>query len=217
MRSVIVYLAVALGLIACSFIGSDMHLWSWPRWLRVPSLIFMAGAQYLILTLLVATALALFFSVRAVIRYKDRRALYVDASRAMISLVYIPLFIVALGAYSVRKEAAFHRVAANGNELVDALSQFHHDFGRYPEALDVLVPQHITAIPNTGLIGYPTYHYRRGFNDFDEVDDSYELVVYCPSGILNFDRFIYWPPEQYPERIQSSLVVPMENWAYLSE
>lgn len=217
MRSVVVYLGVAVGLLGYLFIARDMCLWPWPSVLKFPSIVMLASSMYLVFPIVGAIPGALFFSVRGILRRKNRQALLADYSRAAISLAFIPLALAVLVWGEYRRNAAFIRAAANGDQLVDALRNYHDNCGIYPEALEELVPQYIPAIPTTGMVGYPEFIYRPGYNDFDEVDDSYELVVYCGSGILNFDRFIYWTSETYPQQIQSSWTQKIGTWAYLHE
>ncbi len=46
---------------------------------------------------------------------------------------------------------------------------------------------------------------------------GYELRIQCTSGGIDFDRFIYWPSERYPERFESSTVERIGRWAYEHE
>ncbi|MHC5539814.1 hypothetical protein ACYOEI_16465 [Singulisphaera rosea] len=100
---------------------------------------------------------------------------------------------------------------------MQALAQYRRDKGDYPEELSLLVPRYLPQIPSTQMIGYPDWIYSKGRNDLDRKPDTYELKINCPSGIFNFDWFIYWPSENYPKRIQDNGVERIRTWAYIHE
>ena len=61
------------------------------------------------------------------------------------------------------------------------------------------------------FMGEPRSHlvrngYSKDRNDIQTNSGSYELRIDCTSGGINFDRFIYWPSETYPDRIQDNRV-----------
>lgn len=45
----------------------------------------------------------------------------------------------------------------------------------------------------------------------------YELLVHCPSGPMNWDVFVYWPSESYPDTMQGGWVERIGGWAYVHE
>jgi hypothetical protein len=67
------------------------------------------------------------------------------------------------------------------------------------------------------MIAYPEFSDSKDRNDIQTNSGSYELRIDCPSGGINFDRFIYWPSETYPDRIQDNLVERIHKWAYVHE
>ena len=50
-----------------------------------------------------------------------------------------------------------------------------------------------------------------------DVVGAEDLVEQVGKGNINFDRFIYWPSEQYPNRIQGNGVERIGKWAYVHE
>ena len=48
-------------------------------------------------------------------------------------------------------------------------------------------------------------------------DSPWELRIQCPSGIINWDVFFYWPTERYPEEIYGGWVEKIGKWAYVHE
>ncbi len=67
------------------------------------------------------------------------------------------------------------------------------------------------------MIGFPEFTYAKDRNDLEIKPNQYELRIDCPSGGINFDRFIYWPGEKYPSRIQGKPVECIRGWAYMHE
>lgn len=45
----------------------------------------------------------------------------------------------------------------------------------------------------------------------------YELTVPCPLGQLNWDVFVYWPSEAYPDQMYGGWVERIGSWAYVHE
>jgi hypothetical protein len=104
-----------------------------------------------------------------------------------------------------------------GAPIIAALKQYNNDHGNYPNSLKGLIPEHLPAIPRTGLIGYPEFTYRDGYNDIVAVLDSYELRIECSSGGINFDRLVYCPSETYPPTIQGNGTELIDRWVYVHE
>jgi hypothetical protein len=45
----------------------------------------------------------------------------------------------------------------------------------------------------------------------------WELLVECPSGLMNWDVFFYWPTEKYPDSGYGGSIQKISNWAYVHE
>jgi hypothetical protein len=67
------------------------------------------------------------------------------------------------------------------------------------------------------MIAYPEFTYWKDYNDIQAKPGEYELRIDCTSGGINFDRFIYWPSEEYPDRIQGNWVERIRSWGYVHE
>jgi hypothetical protein len=118
----------------------------------------------------------------------------------------------------------FARASRRGDRICAALARFEADNRFYPDRLRELVPAYIEEIPTTGLMGYPSFYYRKG--PPDEADRArswwptmagYELGIHCSRGWVNWDRFFYWPTEEYPGRVYGGSVQPVGAWAYVHE
>jgi hypothetical protein len=69
----------------------------------------------------------------------------------------------------------------------------------------------------TGMIGYPEFTYVRDRHYVWKNPGGYELRVDCPSGFLNWDQFIYWPSERYPDELGGNGIERVRTWAYIHE
>ena len=136
---------------------------------------------------------------------------------ALSCLCFIGLWILAVGSANSLRHRAFVRASQVGDRLVQAIVQYRDHKGEYPDHLDRLVPGYLEEIPYTGMIAYPEFSYRKNRNDIQTNPGSFELRIDCTSGGINFDRFIYWPSETYPDRIQDNGVERIGKWAYVHE
>lgn len=203
--------------LAAFLLSQDMCLWSAPKFLHQPSLFILFAGDFVTIALLAAIPASVVFAVRAIMNWRDRRAMLSCLGRMAVCLLFSAAYIGGVQWTSERRTAAFARAAANGASLIDALAAYHTVNGKYPTSLNQLIPEYTSAIPWTGLIGYPEFTYHNGFNDISAVADSYELRINCSSGGINFDRFIYWPSETYPQRIQDNRTEEIGTWVYVHE
>jgi hypothetical protein len=51
----------------------------------------------------------------------------------------------------------------------------------------------------------------------DAYPSRWELRVHCSIGFLNWDMFIYWPTEDYPDGIYGGAIERIADWAYVHE
>jgi hypothetical protein len=72
------------------------------------------------------------------------------------------------------------------------------------------VPDHLPWVPGTGLPAYPKFDYRRTGGE------AFELSVFCGDG-FDFDRFVYWSSETYPDAMYGGFVQRIGKWAYVHE
>ena len=135
----------------------------------------------------------------------------------LLSACYLPL---AMGGFILGariRAAAFRDLATRSAPLVAAIHQYAADHQTPPESLDRLVPNYLREIPGTGIMAYPEYRYETG-----EVAKRYEgnpwiLRVSTPSGGINFDEFLYFPLQNYPDRGHGGSFERIGDWAYLHE
>ncbi|MBS0202119.1 MAG: hypothetical protein JSS49_04405 [Planctomycetes bacterium] len=198
-------------------IAETSCVWSAPRILGWPALALLNGSVMTTLLILIALPAALFFGVTAITRRNQPGELTARGSQALACLCFLGLSIPAIGVSLAVRSDAFERASLTGDQIVQALANYKNDLEEYPESLESLVPKYLAEIPYTGLIGYPEFEYRKDYHDIDPCPGEYELRIDCPSGGINFDRFIYWPSEVYPPRIQGNGVQRIRGWAYVHE
>ncbi len=135
----------------------------------------------------------------------------------LVCLVYVPLGIVSVAAsHSIRSEA-FHRLALRSGPLVAAIHDYTAAKGSPPESLEQLTPEFLPEIPKTGMRAYPGYRYLSGPEAARFEENPWVLFVDCTSGGINFDRFYYFPLQNYPEHGYGGGFQRMHDWAYLHE
>ncbi len=116
--------------------------------------------------------------------------------------------------YKVRMQA-FHKLADRSKPLVDAIRSFDRKYGKPPESLQALVPEFITLVPSTGMGAYPEYRYTANPTNF--LGNPWALVVFTPSGGINFDQFMYFPLTNYPTNGFGGWIERVGDWAYVHE
>ena len=204
-------------LLAGFFLSQDMCLWSAPKFLHYPSIFVLFAGGIAIFAFLAAIPFSLSFAARGLMNWRDRPTALSHLGRMVVCILFAITFVAVLRWTSMRRTAAFTRASANGAPIVAALKTYRTNNGEYPDSLQQLVPECVPALPWTGLIGYPNFTYRKGYNDISAVPDSYELRINCSSGGINFDRFIYWPSETYPKQIQGNGTELIGRWVYVHE
>ncbi len=48
-------------------------------------------------------------------------------------------------------------------------------------------------------------------------NSPWELLIYCSSGVLNWDVFFYWPTHDYPDYIYGGATERIGKWCYVHE
>ena len=113
--------------------------------------------------------------------------------------------------------AAFQRLAERSASLVQAVRSYEVQHGTPPPDLAALVPKFLPAIPGTGLAAYPSYEYLAGEKAARFDGNPWVLVVSTPSGGINFDTFMYFPLQNYPETGYGGSLERVLDWAYVHE
>ena len=112
----------------------------------------------------------------------------------------------------------FERLAERSRPLISAVRRFEVDHERPPASLDELIPKYLVAIPNTGMAAYPEYEYVTGDKALEHYDGNpWAVWVDSPSGGINWDIFLYYPKQNYPQRGHGGSLESVKDWAYVHE
>ena len=109
----------------------------------------------------------------------------------------------------------FQRLAVRSQPLVTAIEEFAGHEGRLPTTLQELIPRYLTKIPDTGMPAFPEYRYSTETSRWD--GNPWVLYVDCTAGGINFDMFLYFPKQNYPQEGYGGWLEKIENWAYVHE
>lgn len=114
------------------------------------------------------------------------------------------------------RHRAFLALAERSVVLVDAIKAYEDKYGAPPASLEALVPDFIPSIPKTGMGAYPKYRYVVPEQD-RYAGNPWVLFVFTPTGIPNFDQFIYYPLQNYPADLDGNPLERIRDWAYMHE
>jgi hypothetical protein len=146
------------------------------------------------------------------------RSRRISAILCLCCLSYIVSFIFVAGRADKIRMKAFGRLAERSAPLVAAIKSYDQKHGKPPESLEALVPEFLAAVPGTGMAAYPKYNYYAGEKAAANYDsNSWVLSVSCPSGIINFDQFLYFPRQNYPATGYGGSLEKVKDWAYVHE
>lgn len=134
---------------------------------------------------------------------------------ATIIFVLLMLTSVLIGR-SIRM-SAFDRLALRSAPLVSAIRSYENDHGQPPPSLEALSPTYLPRVPRTGMMAYPTYRYYVGADAQRYDNNPWALVIDTPGGGINFDRFIYFPRQNYPQNGYGGSLQRIRDWAYVHE
>ena len=101
--------------------------------------------------------------------------------------------------------------------LVRAIHQYENNTGQPPPDLADLVPDYLPSVPRTGLPAYPDYEYSTGHAPDRWDGNPWVLYVLTSSGGINFDQFLYFPLQNYPESGCGGALQRIGAWAYVHE
>ncbi|MEQ8819382.1 MAG: hypothetical protein RLY93_04000 [Sumerlaeia bacterium] len=111
-------------------------------------------------------------------------------------------------------------IAQRSAPLIDAIERYEEAKGALPENLRQLIPDYLSAIPETGMGASPLFKY----NDFSAPSrasqrtshggNSWILHVNVPDGLSQDDAFLYYPNQRYEVAGPGLYLGEVEGWAY---
>lgn len=118
-------------------------------------------------------------------------------------------FVPAVVAAHRMRMRGFGLAGERAAPLVSAIERHIADTGSVPADLASLVPRWLPAFPD-GLPPLEIVAPGRAGN-------RWMLRASVPSGMINFDEFVYWPDQDYPERDRGGRFQRLGSWAYYHE
>lgn len=108
----------------------------------------------------------------------------------------------------------FELAAARAGPMIKAIEEYTRYNGQPPEVLSALVPNYIDRLPPKlpplEIVTDPKKLREYG-------DNPWALTALVSRGLLNWDRFIYFPDQAYPETGFGGGLERVEDWAYVHE
>lgn len=158
---------------------------------------------------IVISSVVLFIASVPLLLFKKMRLL---AFQWMIScvLVTVPSVLSTLPREWLRIND-FQRIERNAEPLIQAIKKYTNENNKPPEKLEVLVPTYIEKIPATGNGRCADYSY-------GVKNKSWELCVYLGIFFMGTrDCLVYWPSENYPDKVSRGKVERVGKWAYFPQ
>jgi len=150
--------------------------------------------------------------------YCVRRSTRQKASKwFLICSVFVVVTIASMKIGHRIRMDAFRSLAERSEPLVAAIKAYEQAHGKPPFSLGALVPEFLPAIPNTDMGAYPEYRY---IVPEDHLHDGnpWVIIVSASTGILDFDRFFYYPLQNYPSHLwETNPVQRVGDWGYVHE
>ena len=113
--------------------------------------------------------------------------------------------------------SGFERLASRSVPLVTAIGTYEKEKGHFPIQLSDLVPDYLDKVPKTGMRVYPEYKYYVGEDAKRFYGNPWVLIIFAPSGAINFDIFMYFPLQNYPPAKYGGTLERVGAWAYVHE
>jgi hypothetical protein len=108
----------------------------------------------------------------------------------------------------------FELAAERSEPLIKAIERYIHDNGEPPDSMAVLVPTYLAEIPAKlppiEIITDPERLTAYG-------DTPWVLSAMVSKNLENWDLFIYFPDQEYPERGFGGVIERLGAWAYVHE
>ena len=116
----------------------------------------------------------------------------------------------------VRRDA-FLKLAERSEPLIRTIHAYEAKHGVPPLTMQALDPEFLAAVPQTGMGAYPDYRYAVGEEAQRFSSNPWALYVLTPSGGISFDKFLYFPLQNYPEKGFGGWLERIGDWAYVHE
>ena len=132
-------------------------------------------------------------------------------------VIYLVVGIAGIRLSNEIRHNGFVNLAHRSRPLISAIQQFEAKYGKPPERIEQLVPEFLSAVPNTGIGAYPNYEYITVKDAKTYEGNPWVLRVATSTGALNWDSFLYFPKQNYPQVGYGGVLERVEDWAYVYE
>jgi hypothetical protein len=186
----------------------------WMSTARIGTAVFLWGQAIYLLAFLGVCLAAPILIVGPALRRWRRQSLYFLA----ISVIFATSFLLGMKFGQQVRSIGLHSFTRRSQRLIDAITSYERDHATPPQSLSDLVPDYLNEVLDTGMMAYPEYLYFAG----DEAKQHYSenpwaLVVWTPSGGINFDQMLYFPRQNYPAHGYGGWLERINDWAYVHE
>jgi len=186
-------------------------------WIASSSRSWGAGAQFAVVFLPIV-AIALLPGLVGIGIAFSRRTRLKGLALIVSSVLAVVPFPYAMRAGQHVRMSGFDDFVERSKPLVSAIRAYEQKRGEPPAALRDLVPEFLPAVPETGIGPSPTYEYIHGETAQSRFGERWMLLVGCSSGLLNWDRILYYESEDYPAAFgNSAWLERIGDWAYEHE
>lgn len=195
MKSILWSLAAGVAVFLCGTIP----VLPGPRWMKAPAFFLLSAEAFFVFPWIAALCFAPLAALMAIAKLDGKGEWRRKLGFALLLLLLIPVGVFA--ALPIR-HARFEAAAARAVPLIAAIEAGRDDAATL-------------ASFSTGLMAYPEFRLKRAGKD--DLFRRYELSIECSSGLLNWDRFVYWPESGYPGSMYGGGVERVGAWAYVHE
>ena len=133
------------------------------------------------------------------------------------SIMMVVVGLVSLHLADNIRRQGFERLSMEAAPLVDAIHAYDQTFGHPPNSLGELKGQ----LPEGYLAKeelLPEFKYLVGETAIERFHGNpWVLVLETPTGPLKWDKFLYYPEQNYPSLAHGGWIEKVGAWAYLHE
>ncbi|RLB65271.1 MAG: hypothetical protein DRH08_08205 [Deltaproteobacteria bacterium] len=129
----------------------------------------------------------------------------------------VTLSIVSLKSADGIRLQGFERLSQEAAPLVAAIHAYNMEFGHPPKTLDML---QVNYPPGYTIKGgeLPDFEYLPGYIAIDRYHGNpWVLMLETPTGPLRWDKFLYYPLQNYPPLGHGGWFEKVGEWAYVHE
>lgn len=152
-----------------------------------------------------------------IIRLIPKRTRHRSLSLLIMSVLFIIPCVVGFKLGSKVRRAGLQSFIQRSQSLISAINAYERDHSVPPYSLHDLVPNYVSAVPSTGMMASPDYHYYSGEKASDLCAGNPWALSVSTLNAGSFDKMLYFPDQNYPKRGYGGRLESIEDWAYVHE